>query len=161
MALTINVAGLAAIRTGTGNSGALQDFGYTRNGAIITFNSYWLDIKGDENGGDDGPPVDIQYMGETARIRLELYKFDPTVAAAVAARVNGATAGTPPGAGVLMFSASKAMRLLINAAGSPMNFPNAIPREPIELNKGTKFSTMVVEFEAYTVGGTLYNGTTT
>ena len=59
----IQVAGLAPIKV----DGEL--LGYTRNGADTTKEAYWLDVPGDENGGDDGPPIDVQYLGEIARVR--------------------------------------------------------------------------------------------
>ncbi len=33
----------------------------------------------DENGGDAGPPIEIQQLGEKATVRLELNKFDAAV----------------------------------------------------------------------------------
>ncbi len=50
-------------------SGALQDLGYTEDGADVVRNPFWAEVKGDQNGGTEGPPIDIQWLGETATIR--------------------------------------------------------------------------------------------
>lgn len=160
MPIQVNVAGLTLIKVGTGGGGTLEDLGYTRNGAETTKEAFWLDVPGDENGGDEGPPVEIQFLGEIARVRLELTKYDPLILEKVAARVAGITAGTVSASdvGVLMFNASKSIRLALANSNMPRNFPRAIPRGAIELNRGTKFSTALLEFECHKNGsGVLYN----
>jgi hypothetical protein len=61
--------GKATIRVNTGSAGVLETVGYTRNGADLTTEGFWIDVPGDENGGDSGPPIEIQYVGEMARVR--------------------------------------------------------------------------------------------
>jgi len=156
----VQVAGLALIQLAAEgqDSDSLVDLGYTRNGAELSFQGFFLDVPGDENGGDDGPPVDVQFMGETATVRLEFTKYYATLANEVAARLKGGTGGVPGTAGTLMFGDTKAWRVLINATSGPINFLRAFPRNVIELNKGTRFSTLVVEFEAHKgAGGVLWN----
>ena len=68
MANLVHVAGLALIKISFGGSGYLE-LGYTRNGADITHEGFFLDVPGDENGGDEGPPIEIQFLGEIARVR--------------------------------------------------------------------------------------------
>jgi len=158
MAAAVQVTGPAEIQVGTGAAGALEKFGYTRNGAEIVSEGYWINVPGDENGGDEGPPIDVQFIGETARIRVELTKWDTTAAAEVESRFVGGTGGVPGAAGTLMFSGSKAMRLLVKPTTGARNFPRAFPRFAIEVNKGTRFSTLVVEFEAHKdATGVLWN----
>lgn len=164
MAITPRVAGACLIRIATlsSASGALQSLGYTRNYGETRKEAFHLDIPGDERGGDDGPPIDIQYLGEIAIVRLELTKWDDTVANLVRARVDGATAGQPAAAGSLMFSAALSMRLLLHSPIDPRNFPVAIPRNPIEIGRGTKYSSLICEFECHkNDGGILYNAVTT
>lgn len=140
--------------------------GYTRNGVDETAEGYWLDVPGDQNGGDDGPPVEVQYLGEIVRVRLELTKWDETVADAIRKRVLSATAGVSSTPGTLMFSQSKFVRLTCNSASDndhDRNYPTAIPRMPIEQNRGTKYSTLVCEFECHAAaaggGSVIYNET--
>lgn len=161
MAVTVNVDGPALVRVDTGDLNALEDLGYTRDGAEIRFEAYFLDVAGDENGGESGPPIDVQYMGERAVIRLELTKFDGTVADKVTPRLYGGTAGTPGAAGTLMFGGGKCYRVLINTSNRPMNFPRCFIRDAIEVNKGTRFSRLLLAFEAYPDDtGVLYDNTT-
>ena len=149
MASAIQVRGACQVKVGTGEADALEELGYTRNGADITLESMFLDVPGDQNGGDDGPPIDVQYLGDIARVRLELTKWDEAVADKAIPRVKGGTPGTPSLSGTLMFQDSKCYRLLLNSPSEPRNFLRAFPRMPIEINAGTKFSTLVVEFECH------------
>ena len=159
MTLTVHVAGPVLTRVGFPT--ALQDLGYTRGGVDVRLEGHFLDVPGDENGGEEGPPIDVQILGETARVRAELTKYDKSVSDNVAARVSGGTAGTPATPGTLMFAGAKYMRVCLVGTSEPMNFPRCICREPIELNKGTKYSTLVFEFTAYKdATGVLYNTTT-
>ena len=166
MAITVNVAGLATIKIAAG--GALQDFGYTMDGARITTEGFTVNVPGDENGGDEGPPVEIQYLGEIVRVRLEMTKWDVSVGNVLSARFKGGTAGVPVAAGSLVFSAGGYFRLVISAANAPWNFPCAtLIKQPIEINAGTKYSKLLVEFECYknpsagngADAGVLYNTT--
>ena len=163
MGKTVNVAGLALIRTAIGG-GALADFGYTQNGVQITTEGHSINVPGDENGGDDGPPIEIQYLGETARVRLEMTKWDTVVGNQLAARLAGGAPGAPGMPGSLVFAGGKYFRLVIQTANldKSWNFPCAVlTRTPIEINVGTKFSRLVCEFECYKhpLTGILYNGT--
>ena len=164
MAVTTQVAGLIYVKVDYGEG--LKDLGFTRNGVQYTEEGFYGDVPGDENGGDEGPPVEVQFFGEVHRIRCELTKYDSAVAAKVAAKVAGASAGVPGSPGTLMFAGSKTMRLLCTGtppagASHTRNYLYAIPRMPIELNAGTKYCTLVVEFEAHKVPGqnVLYNTT--
>lgn len=162
MPATINVDGPAVVQVDTGTSHALETLGYTRDGVEVRFEGHFVDVPGDENGGEAGPPIDVQYMGERAIIRLELTKYDAIVAGKIAARVWGETSGVPADAGTLFFGSGKAFRVLINTTERPYNFPRCIPREPIEVNKGTRFSRLIIVFEAHKdATGVLYNDTIT
>lgn len=143
------VNGLCTVQVGTGAGGALENAGYTRNGAEITSEAFMLDVPGDENGGDDGPPVDIQELGELIRVRLELTKFNVDVTSKIQARLLDGVAGVKATPGTLIFADLKYMRLLLNTVRRPLNFPFAVPRDPIEVNSGTKFSTLLLEFLCY------------
>ncbi len=164
MAYLIQVPGPALVKTGTGTVGALQDLGYTRNGAGLSFEGLFQDVPSDDMGGDAGPPADVLYHGEIARIRLELTKWDADVVEILNGRLRGlATPGTPSFPGKLMFAGGYDIRLLILTATKPYNFPRTIIRQPIQLpDRGSKFSVVVVEFEAHVDGtGVLWNHTST
>jgi len=160
MPAAVNVFGPAAISVDVGSG--LTALGYTRQGAEIRDQAFWIDVPGDQYGGDQGPPIDVQYLGEIARIRLELTKWDETVATNLRARLAGDTEGQPGTPGTLMFGGSKCSRLLINPTTGPWNFPRAFLRDVWEMNKGTKYSTLVLEYEAHKdANGVLYNAVST
>lgn len=162
MATQVHVAKNTPVLIDDGLGGGLQTLGFTRNFAEVTKEAYWVDVPGDENGGDDGPPIDVIYLGETGRVRLELTKFDEAVANIVRARLQGATAGIPDTPGTLMFQDGKTLRVLLNSPNLPLNFPRAFCRDPIEIGKGTKFSSLILQFEAHkNAAGLLYDATTT
>lgn len=164
MAIAVHVPGPALIRAGTGAGGALADAGYTQNGADLSFDGYFQNVPCDSHGGDDGPPAEVLFHGETARIRIELTKWDSDVINILNGRLRGLAApGTPSGPGVLMFAGEHDFRLLILTATLPYNFPRTIIRAPIEMpRRGSKFSIIVAEFEAHKdANGVLWNRTST
>jgi hypothetical protein len=158
MPITVHNAGAALIKIQPYN-GSLQELGYTRNGADITTQGFFADVPGDQNGGDQGPPIDIQNFGEIAHIRLELTKWDQTVYNLLKARMVGATAGTPPTSGNFMFQGNLYHRLVVAAVNLPRNFPCVAFREPFTKNFGTRFAVAIVEAIAYKhpETGILYN----
>ena len=154
MAVIVNVTGLATIKVAPAAGAPLSTLGYTQNGAQITFEGYELRVPGDENGGDDGPPIDIQVLGQSARIRLELTKFDTTVSDTILTRTPGGTLGQPDTVavpiGTLIFASSQYFRLVIDTATRPFNFPCvSFVKTPQELNAGTKYQRHIVEVEAF------------
>lgn len=155
---------LVQVKFAVALSTVLTDLGYARNDIHVTEEAYYHNVPGDANGGDDGPPIDIQILGMTARIRLELTKWDITTANAIRARVDNGTLGTPPDTGTLMFQDSKSFQLYINTpnAAFDMHFPRVVARAPIEVGRGTKFATLVCELEAHkNASGVLWDTTMT
>ncbi len=174
----VNVYGVADIQVNlTPGSGSYVDLGTTRDGVGITSDGYFIEIKNDENGGEAGPPVEIQFLGETAKIRCELTKYDPTVAVTLEDHcyqgVSG-TPGKPAGAGTLMFASSATYNVgLGGAVGIKISctqlatalvrtYSRCVLHDAIEVNRGTKFSTFVITFTAYkdASGNLLTEGTT-
>lgn len=160
MAEQVNVAGKCLIKVGTGSEGALETLGYSINGVIISEDTFTGDVPGDENGGDQGPPIDIQYFGEIHRISMDLSKYDPVIAAKIQAKYRGGAAGTTGTPGSLFFAASTTYRLLLVATNFVRNYLVTLPcRQPQEFNAGTKFSVQRFLFEAHKSGTTLWNTT--
>ncbi len=144
--------GKATIRTGTANSdGELETVGYTRNGADLTTEGFWIDVPGDENGGDSGPPIEIQYIGEMARVRIELTKFDQSVIDRIMRKLNTITktAGQIATPGTFVFLNNYHFRLVIDTPTEPRNFYVAVPRAPTQRNMGVRFTMKVLEFDCY------------
>ena len=166
MSVQTYVTGLASIYTGTSGSSdspTLELLGYTRDGVEPQSQGFYLDVKSDENGGEAGPPVEVQFMGETARVRLELPRFDPAVAQRVQARTFGSTAGTPAAAGSLMFASSLTVPMKISCPGTSAGrlYGRCFVRDAITIGFGTKHSTLVVEFECHKdSNGVVYTSST-
>lgn len=155
------VAGPAIIKIAAPAAGTLDTLGYTRDGAQITEHVMTGDVPGDENGGDQGPPIDVQYFGEMHLIRCLLTKYDETIADKIRAGLAGGTAGTPGTSGSLYFQGTLAWRLLIHSTNFPRNYTRVVFQEPKEINKGTKFSSLMIVGRAYKDGsGVLFNATT-
>lgn len=167
MARTVHVAGPAAISIDSGVGNSLELLGLTINGAEIREEIFMENVPGDENGGDAGPPIDVQYFGEVHSVRLELSSWDSVVIAKLLPVLYGGVAGVLGTAGTLMGQGAKTFRLLINSSNEPRNYPRAFLRNQKETNKGTKFSRYVLEFQCHAVGtvysggGTIYNAVTT
>lgn len=161
MAMTIQVDLASLIRIASPAAGSLEDLGYTMNGTEITEQVYTYPVMGDQNGGDAGPPIDVQYMGEIHIIRLLLTKYDEAVINKIRAGLAGGTAGTPGTKGTLYFQQTSAWRLLVNTTNRPRNYTRVIFSEPKEINKGTKHSQALVVARAYEdASGVLYNAVT-
>lgn len=165
MALAIIYDGPALVRvTGTGST--LGDFAYTADGVRVTQNPFYYQVPGDQNGGSDGPPIDLQILGETADITLDITKFDTTQMGYICSFINGGTSGVVPTSGTLMFQEAKTFRVLIvptlnSVVTRPLNFPRCIVN-PVELNKGVKFTRPFLSFTAHKDdSGILFNATTT
>lgn len=162
MAEQIQVDGVAVIKIASPANGTLETLGKTINGAEVTERLFTEEVKGDENGGDPGPPIDIQMLGEIHIVRLTLSKYDEAILNKVRASLAGGTAGTPGTSGTLYFQDSKSWRLLIHTTNRPRNYTNVIFREPKEVNKGTIHSKATIIAECHKdANGVLYNSTTT
>lgn len=161
MARSIHVAGLAICKVDTGTSNALEELGVTDNGVEIIDNGYFYDVHTDEDGGDEGPPTDVQFLGQTCTIRMLLHKYDEATRVKIGSRQYGGTDGTVGTVGTLMIGGSKTFRLLIHSTTQPYNFPVTMFREPIEINKGTKFSKLLVIGTAYKNGSSVLRNSTT
>lgn len=160
MALAVITDGPALIRTGTGSAGALEDLGYTRNQVEVEEETFYYNVPGDQNGGDDGPPIEIQFLGQIHRVRLDLSKYDAAVVEKLRSGVRGTTGGTIGTVGTLMAASSSGFRVLISPTSRPRNYLFGIPRIPIFEGKGTKWSPFSITFECHAVSGTMFNTTT-
>lgn len=161
MSVAIQVDKAAQIKIASPAAGGLEELGYTSDGCMITEQLFTTEVHSDEYGGNEGPPADIQFLGEIHIVRLNLSRYDEAVANKIRSSVAGGTAGTPAARGLLYKQDSKFWRLLINTAVRPRNYLCAIFRTPKEFNKGTKYSQLQIEAVCYetAVGQPLYNTT--
>ena len=136
----------------------LQNLGYALDQPRVIEQPYWYDVHGDQHGGMNGPPIDVQYLGMVIRVRAELSRFDRDVANIVRKRIRNGTIGSVPDAdiGALAFQSPEFMRVVMSpqhavrgSASETRNYVCCIPREATEQSYGTKFSTFIFEFEAH------------
>jgi len=169
MAKAVQVPGVCEILTGTGSAGALESMGYSINGVDVEEDEFLIDVPGDENGGDEGPPIDIQSLGQVHTLRFDLSKYDADVVAKLLPSVRGGTAGTQPTMGSLLFAGSLGFRVVlkcVNATNNSRNYLNCVFRDsPKGHNLGTKWKKWSFMCKAYAAtagtGGVIWNGTLT
>jgi hypothetical protein len=163
MAITILVDKAALIRVGTGSSGARETLGYNKNDTQVDLNPIWIDVHGDQHGGEEGPPIDAQMLPPFPRIRLELTRVDNAIADKLRALVVGGTAGTYTDAdiGSLQVTDSKAISVFIKSTNRPLSFP-LCRVDVASYGKGTKHSSLIFEFEAFRnlTTGVIFSGST-
>jgi len=141
--------------------GPLESLGYSENGVEITEQIFTGDVHGDQNGGDQGPPIEVQYFGEVHTIRLTLTSWDEAVLNKIRKLTAAATIGVNLTPGTLLLE-THSFRLLLNSTNRPRNYLRVLFREAREINKGTKHSKAVLVGTAYkNASGVLYNTTTT
>lgn len=152
MTPVVNKAGVTEVKVDI--SGSLVTLGYTLDMAEVRDQSFHHDVPGDQHGGPQGPPIDIQLLGRIAHVRVEMSKYDKTVEQTLRARLKNEGAGNAgimdtADIGTLMIQDAKTFRVVLSNANDPRNFPICLIREPIEVGAGTKFSTLILEFEAH------------
>lgn len=160
------VAGPISVWVDTGSTNALQQLGWTLNGINIEAIGFISPIHSDENGGEQGPPVDYQLMGQQHRITLELSKPVMTVVAALEKFYNPNTSSANVGTGMLLGCSSGTFRLLLMSptAGATFlrNYISCVILEPIDYSPiGSQATRVRITFTANVVGGVLYNQTNT
>ena len=158
MAIDILVPGATTVKLQE-PSGSIVSLGYARNEPEVSLEPYWHPVHSDEHGGDPGPAADYQLLGLTALIRIRFSKFDTTVADIVDSFVSLASPGVMETSGTLAFSATRSLRLILDNANNPLNFPRCIPTAPVDRNVGTKYQERTMEFRAHEIAGVLYNTT--
>lgn len=145
---------LVTVKVGFGISGAISTLGFTRNGVDITEEPFFINVPGDENGGDDGPPIDVQWVGTLHRIRITLTKWDKAVSDKLTNRVQGNDtpgdlSGITPGDFMIGDGLHNRLILDANDATFDRNYRLAILRDNVEINKGTKFAELVLVYECH------------
>jgi len=152
------VAGPLQVWLDTGTANALQFLGWNSNGASIEEIPYNAPIHSDENGGEQGPPVDYQYFGMQHRLTFELTKFQPAVLALLAARYNPNTSSSSVGVGMLLGCSNANFRCLLWGPNFVRNYLAAIPLEPIDWSPvGAQATRIRVSLTCNAVNGVLYN----
>lgn len=152
--LDLRIAAPAYAFDSEGNATAtvLIPLGTATDTISVSQRPYLKDIHSDRNGGQEGPPSEIQYLGEIINISLALQSWNTAAIAILRRYAVNATRGTILQAEVgAMMLKSRSIRLLINTADTVdiRNFWCCLVRDPQELGIGTKWSEMRLNFTAY------------
>jgi len=158
------VAGPISVWANIGAASALTQLGWTLNGINIEAIGFISPIHSDENGGEQGPPIDFQLMGQQHRITLELSKPVMTAMALLEPFYNPNTSSANIGVGMLLGCSTAWFRLLLMSPGGGTafvrNYPYCTILEPIDYSPiGSQATRARVTFTANTIGGVLYNNT--
>lgn len=166
MAAAVNIPGPCEVLVDTGTSNALETLGWTVNGAQVEQIDYRHEVKGDQNGGDEGSPIEVQHLGFIHRVTLELSKYDEAIMSKLQATVYGGTEGTRSAMGLPL--SSNSFRLLLKPALSGTTTAQAVRNYPIAMLKqpahvvGTKATQKRMTFECHpNSSSVVYNKTTT
>jgi hypothetical protein len=130
-------------------SDALSTLGYTVGGVNIIENVYHSDIQNDEDGGPEGPPADVQIMGQIDYVQLVLNKYDAAVWTVLCASTPGGTQGLAPTPGTLMLQSGNYWRLLLVGTNFTRNYTRVIIREPRQLSVGSKHSVAILTAQCF------------
>lgn len=158
------VGGPLEIWVDTGAANGMEFLGWTANGAQIEEIGFHSPIVSDQNGGDQGPPVDYQFFGLQHRVTLELTKFQSTVVAKVGARYNPNTSSASVGVGMLLGCVGAQFRLLLKSTTGNFirNYLGAVVLDPVDYSPvGSQATRIRCAFTCNAVDGVMYNSSTT
>jgi len=131
--------GAALVYVGTGANNALEQVGYTVDGATVRQQYGHHKIMTDVNGPVF--PGEVQEFGEGAAISIPFIVWHPTIWNKVLIRAsNNTTAGTLGPAGTLMFTNGRTFRLALQSADSledPLYFPACYLPEGMDRKMGS------------------------
>ncbi|GAB6165616.1 hypothetical protein JCM19992_16160 [Thermostilla marina] len=154
MAGTIHVPGAVTWLINTESSGSFTELGIANGGVTIREQIFTEPVHNDMRGGNAGPPIDLNYLGEMHFVRGELNVYDQDVLDALRARINAATSGLtkdegrvfPPG--FLLKKNTAHYKLQLLAENFVREYQVAVPVQPIEIPRvGPYAASWVVEFQ--------------
>lgn len=140
------------VNTGTPSGGntVWENLGYTADGVMIRQEAIELPIPGDENGGQEGAPIDFQHLTEQHFLTCELTKLDEAVLQKINSRFrSGVTAGQTKAPGTLIADQYFSVLLVSDTVtANHRRYRQVYATQPIELKLGTKYSRPLVVLHA-------------
>lgn len=141
-------------------SETFESIGVATDYTEISNRPFYHDIYSDRNGGREGQPSDMQYLGHNITISLELSAWDYDQIQLLKRRSVNATAGTILDSEVGTFMlAERSIRVCLDGAPTTdssgaaairtRNFWCCMVREPIAVGLGTKHMAYRIQFTAY------------
>lgn len=151
------VNGTGLIKVGTGASNALEDLGVPMDGATVEITEFENPVYNDVGGPET--PVDYQYMGQLATIRVTIIDIVDSVQRKIRNRpfTNPAASAVTPTDGEslprgLMYGlGARAFKLSIASEWEdPWYFPTVkVARQPISFKLGTVVTAWQYTFQAW------------
>jgi len=151
----VNISGLITVkvqfRDSSGDwTGSLQKLGESLDMIDIEERVYTHNVPGDRYGGPQGPPIEQQFLGEIHVVRMELSRWDPTVWDLVRKRGVRSAAGSHASGDVgKLLLQDRSIRLLLDCATRPVNYPCALVNSSLQYAKGTKFTSVSLQCECH------------
>lgn len=144
--------GLIHIKVASPTTGTLLNLGEAYDMVDTEDRAFFHDVHSDRNGGPQGSPVEVQYLGAMIVINFTLSMFNQTTVELLHQRGVNVTPGTIAQNEIGQFMLQdKSVRLLLDT-NNPLdvrNYPCCLVRDPIRVGSGTKFSQYVFSFTAY------------
>ena len=150
----IQVTGVVNVQYAIPHTGALVELGVATDSIQITERHYYHDIPGDMNGGQQGPPIDIQKLGEVHTINIRFSSWHLGNMQLLEKHFHTTRGAVAQGeVGKLMFQSGQAIRLLLETIDieNIRNYWHCILREPKSFSIGTKYTEQSLTFEAHRV----------
>lgn len=148
----VNVVFQSASEPNGGNTDVA--LGYSRDGAQIRIMPSYSDVKSDLTGGEQGVPLDRQFLGAIARINVDLTKYDLALVHKVisfcgASDQANAEAGRMQEMGKLQRQEDHHGYLRLSGSKANIVFKNAYVVDGSEFNVGMRASAYRLTFEAW------------
>ncbi|MHA2065660.1 MAG: hypothetical protein ACXABY_14890 [Candidatus Thorarchaeota archaeon] len=166
-----NIAGPVLIKFSTfsretsteGDESNLIILGYSQDGCRLSWQQFERMVFGDQNGGQEGPPVDVIIHGEMCEVSFLLNDYTKAVLEKLrytytmeiegdAGAPLSAKPGLPPNAGTLLIAKYRSIRLLLEAPNHVVNFPTAYWTNPYDFNMSTNETQNSMVFRALRPG---------
>jgi hypothetical protein len=127
--------------------------GYCEDGVPISIIPHVTEIYSDDNGGREGTPTEVQFLGARASMRLILTKYDKDKCDLLSSFSSAALAsnnnkGILPVIGSFMRQDGLAAVLNLAGVNESRSFATAYLRGNYEINSGTRYRRYICEFEA-------------
>ena len=157
MAVATISLGACEILVDTGTSNALETLGYSNDNVRIRQQRFTHKIYGDQNGGSEGIPLDIQNLGAIHIVQFELVNFDIDVFNKCEAAAYGVTEGETGTVGQFLSNTEFRLLLKPESGVEPRNYLKAAPYQSIDWSLGVKNTQVPMAWECYPVNGVVFD----
>tara|TARA_R100000742_G_C4278390_1_gene101133 strand:+ start:1872 stop:2573 length:702 start_codon:yes stop_codon:yes gene_type:complete len=172
---SVNVAGLVRVQIAYPLWGSLYELGIATDSIEISERAFYHDVPGDRNGGPQGPPVEVQKLGEVHTISMRLSTWNKAEMQQLEEWYHDEDADADPAGGAdgenrnetlspygtrgtmaqwdvgEVLLARRGFRLCLETSdlNDTRNYWCCIMREPKTFAIGTKFTEQSLTFEAH------------